>query len=272
MTTTITTEATLPPAAVEKTAFETAVSAATLRAGEMETKHLQVNLCENYVEIPDPRAPGGKKVISYEDFKVIVDRSLNTTETAIDIRGTLLPSNVFFLSQNQNNMYLNCYYPGGNRKMLYMDGSMEIVAPNIVISHILKVDREDWIVQSSKFMCTDLPISKLPKKFIESHSAQDGLYLLPMSNTYQEGNMCYGGNHMPARFKDGNLRGLDWYYRFLWETPFNNDLGIRAIGDSLSVRDWYHTLSKEAKAGKPFPYKLLRGYKSRDGSPAEAST
>ena len=252
----------LPAAKAEPSEFDKAVALAFRNAGSTSSPSITINLCEHFVEIPDDK--GIKRVISYEDLKAMIDRSLATTETVIDIRGSMLPSNVFFISQNKSNMYINCYYPGGNRNMIYGEKTMEVVTPNIVISHILKVDGNDWLVQSSKFMCTDLPISKLPKKFIEGHNSSDGLYLLPMSNTYQEGNMCYGGNHMPARFKDNNLRGLDWYYRFLWETPFNNDLGIKAIGDSHSVRDWYSLLEKEAKDKKPFPYKALRGYKVRD--------
>lgn len=256
-------EAAVKPLPKEKpvtTEFDKAVDSAINEAGIVSVTALQVNLCENFVEIIEKNKKINR-VISYESFKAMIDRSLNTTETVLDIRGTLLPSNVFFMSQSKNRMYLNCYYPGGNRKMLYMDGSMEIAAPNIVISHVLQLDGADWIVSSSKFMCTDLPISKLPKNFIEVHDNKLGLYLLPMSNTYAEGNMCYGGNHMPARFKDNNLRGLDWYYRFLWETPFNNDLGIKAIGDSHGVKDWYKVLEKEAKDNKPFPYKMLRGYR-----------
>jgi hypothetical protein len=253
-------EKALPAGKPEPSEFEKVLASVLRNAGTTSSPFIPVQLCENFVEILDDKA--GKRIISYEDFKAMIDRSLSTTETVMDIRGSMLPSNVFFLSQSKSNMYLNCYYPGGNRTMIFGDKTMEIAAPNIVISHILKMDGSDWLVQSSKFMCTDLPISKLPKKFIESHSGQDGLYLLPMSNTYAEGNMCYGGNHMPARFKDNNLRGLDWYYRFLWETPFNSDLGIKAIRDSRGVSEWYNHLEKEAKAGRPFPYKELHNYKA----------
>lgn len=210
---------------------------------------------------------GVKRQIPYKALKDIIDRTIGTVETTSHIAGTLMPSNVYFMSQTEKELRLMCYYPGGNRDMLYNSSKLHIVAPNIVISYTLKREKDDWIMSSEIYMCTDLPISKLPKTFINNPDASKGLYLLPMSNTYSEGNMCYGNNQMPRRFKDNNLRGMDWYFRFLWETPFNDDLGIRAVG-SVSVRDWYEELASLAKEGKPFPYKRLRSWRSIDGGAA----
>lgn len=209
---------------------------------------------------------GVKRQIPYQGLKELIDRSLNTKETVTNINGMILPSNVFFLSQSSNELRMTCYYPGGNRDMLFDSTKLNIVTPNILISFTLKLEGKDWIVQSAIYMCTDLPISKLPKTFITGPSPSQGVYLLPMSNTYSEGIMCYGGNSMPARFKDNHFRGMDWYYRYLWETPFNSDLGIRAIGSVVSPSSWYHTLSKFAKENKTFPYRDLSSWRELEGA------
>lgn len=220
-------------------------------------------LYKDFVEVEVE--PGVKRHIPYKALKEIIDRTIGTVETSTSIAGTLLPSNVYFMSQTERELRLMCYYPGGNRDMLYNEEKLHIVAPNIVIAYTLKREKEDWIMGTEIYMCTDLPISKLPKTFMAGPDASKGLYLLPMSNTYDAGNMCYGNNQMPRRFKENNLRGMDWYFRFLWETPFNNDLGIRAVRD-VGVGDWYRLLAKLAKAGKGFPYKDLRNWRAIDGA------
>lgn len=225
-------------------------------------------LHKDFVEVEVER--GVKRQIPYKALKDIIDRTIGTVETTTHIAGTLMPSNVFFMSQTDRELRLMCYYPGGNRDMLYNNDKLHIVAPNVVVAYTLKREKDDWIMCSEIYMCTDLPISKLPKTFVSQPDAKQGLYLLPMSNTYSEGNMCYGGNQMPRRFKDNNLRGMDWYFRFLWETPFNDDLGIRAVGD-VRVREWYHELANLAKENKPFPYKRLRGWRDLNGGTVVAS-
>lgn len=243
--------------------FEQALESVVTFQPNTQVVGIPITLFEDHAEVEI--MPGVKKQISHTSLKEMLDRSLNTVEDKLEIKGMLLPSNVTFFSQTNNHIRFNTYYPGGNRTMLYNDRKLEIVAPNIVLAFSLKKDGADWLVESVYYYCTDLPISKLPKIFIDKASPAIGTYILPMSNTYDAGNMCYGNNSMPARFKDNNFRGLDWYFRFLWETPFNNDLGIKAVG-SVGVSTWYSLLEKLAKAGTTFPYRDLRGWKQIDGA------
>lgn len=230
---------------------------------------LPVVMFSDYVEV-EVHA-GLKKQISYQSFKELINKSLNQVEEAPVIKGVLPPSNTIFLSQSSDRLHINVYHPGGNKEMLYHTDKLVIAAPNIIIGFTFKKEAGDWVVRNANYFCTDLPVSKLPKEFINSVNHELGIYDLPMSNTYGGGSMCYGGNSMPARFKEGNLRGLDWYYRFLWETPFNDDLGVRAIGNAVNVRQWYNALKKRADEGKAFPYKDLVGYRALDGSPPTES-
>jgi hypothetical protein len=230
---------------------------------------LPIVMFNDYVEVEIHN--GVKKHLSYNSFKDIINRSLNQVSEAPVISGMLPPSNMIFISQTEQALHINVYHPGANRDMLYGSRKLNVAVPNIVIGFTLKKDTGDWVVQTAHYYCTDLPVSKLPKTFINSVSHAKGIYDLPMSNTYGGGGMCYGGNSMPARFKDGNLRGLDWYFRYLWETPFNNDLGIRAIGGKVGVERWYNILADAAKNNKGFPYKDLEGYRELDGSPPSYS-
>lgn len=260
----------LPPSST--VSFEDAIKN-IVDSGQVPTtgasKGIPMVLFNDHVEVTFES--GAKRQIPYAGLKELIDRSINVKEAVAEIQGMTLPSNVFYLSQSARELRMTCYYPGGNRDMLYGDNKMHIVAPNIVISYILKKENTDWIIQSAIYMCTDLPVSKLPKTFISAPSHSQGIYVLPMSNTYAEGNMCYGGNQMPARFKDNQFRGLDWYFRYLWETPFNSDLGIRAIGSVMQPTEWYGLLAKLAKENKTFPYPDLHGWRQMEGAVASES-
>lgn len=246
------------------------VDAAEKSGGTSRQQALVFTMFHDYVEVQ----MGDKVVkrVSHEDFKQIVNK-VDTRQVQEDIKGVLPPSNTIFMSQSGGRTYINCYYPGGKRAFKYQSSSgvrdMEILVPNIIISHSLETERAtgDLIVTGTYYYCTDLPISRLPKKFINEFSNDSRIWLLPMSNTYQEGKMCYGQNNMPVRYKDGNLRGLDYFYSFLWDTPFNNDLGIHAVG-GVGVSEWYDLLRRCAQEGKPFPYSFLRGWREGDYSKA----
>ena len=243
--------------------FETLVEEAGKKS-ESNISFIRADLFVTHVEIETN--PKIKKAIDYISFKNIINSLCQVQEEAVLMKGFLPPSNMFFFGQNADEMQINCYYPECVRPLLYEDGrgskhkKMDIITPNIILSIIFRKEKSsgDWIVKEVRHLSTPHPISKLPTTFISGPSKSHGIYPLPMSNTYGQGNMCYGGNQMPARFKDNNLRGVDWYYKYLWESPFNNDLGIRAIGDAYSVSEWYGILAKCAENKEPFPYKYLR--------------
>jgi hypothetical protein len=242
-------------------AVEQGKSESSLR---QKLESLPVIIHGDYVEVEVFK--GVHKKISHEEFKKIISQ-LTTQVVQENVAGVAMPSNVIFFSQTGNRIYITMYYAGGVRNLKYESSKFDILAPNIIISHTLTMDNaKDWLVSDSRFFCTDVPISKLPKTFIGGVDASKRIFLLPMSNTYQEAKMCYGNNNMPVRYKDNNLRGLDYYYSYLWDTPFNNDLGIHSVGSRTSVSGWYHLLKKAAEEKKPFPYSLLRGWTAGDYS------
>ncbi len=219
---------------------------------------LNVALFDTHAEI----AYGENKMkrVTHEAFQSILNTVLAVPEKTVEIPGISPPTNMFFFRQSATQMLISSYYAGGVKDLLYNSRKMKIAVPNIIVSHTLKKDGEDWLITDTKFLCTDLPPSKLPRTFIQSVDHHARIFLLPMSNTYDDGRMCYGNNQMPMRHKDNNFRGLDYFYRYMWETPFNNDLGIRAIRDRHDVGSWYNILAQAAKDGKDFPYHELNGY------------
>lgn len=205
------------------------------------------------------KSNGVDKFISLDSFLSALAAS-STVGEGDSIEGVLLPSNTFFFARTVTRIRLSCYYAGGVRNVKYSEFDRPSVVPNIIISHTLVKSGDTWSLSTSRYMTTDLPVSGLPNRFINSASASDRVFGLPFTNTYADGRMCYGGNSMPAAFRGNNLRGLDWYYQYLFETPFNDDLGLSALSNRQSPSLWYQKLATLASEGKPFPYNELSGY------------
>lgn len=203
---------------------------------------------------------GAEKFISLEDFVSILERGLSS-QRATQTEQLFLPRGVTYMGRTASSISLNCYHPGGIRNIKYHDNNRPSVIPNIIVSHRLSCAGHDMTVESTRYFCTDLPASRLPRRLINSVNPEERIYLLPFTNTYAEGNMCYGSNSMPRVFHEGNLRGLDWYYDYMFESPFNDDLGITALARSESPSSWYSQLARLAQTNEPFPYEKLRGYR-----------
>lgn len=204
---------------------------------------------------------GVEKAMSLSDFRSILDSTLGHVERS-NLEGVTLPSNVFYFARSATEIILSSYFPTRIAQIQYLTKKMTIVVPNVIISHRLsKTGDKIWTrAEHPRYFCTDLPVSRMPQKAIFGTDKQARIFLFPFSNTYAEGTMCYGGNSMPTRFEGNNLRSLDWYYMYLFESPFNDDLGIKATGNKFTPSSWYNLLSGAAKESKPFPYEHLTGY------------
>jgi hypothetical protein len=203
-----------------------------------------------------------EKRVSYEDFNAIIGAVVNHRNEE-QMEGFQLPSNCFYFAKSSTTIQLSCYYAERVADMRHMNKKYTVRAPNFIISHQLtRHNSKTWKSTGSRYYATNAKVGNLPKTFIWGVDGNKHIYLSPFPNTYSEGNMCYGGNSMPTQFTENNLRGLDWYYQFLFESPFNNDLGLRAVSGEPSIEAWFKKLADAAKDNKPFPYESLRGFKA----------
>jgi hypothetical protein len=202
---------------------------------------------------------GVDKFISLDSFLSALAAS-SSSAAGNTLEGFLLPSNTFYFARSLTNIQLSCYYTGGIRNVKYYSSDRPSVVPNLIVSHTLTKIQDAWSVGASKYFVTDMPASSLPNRFVNAISPQEHIFQMCFTNTYIDGRMCYGGNSMPQVFRQNNFRGLDWYYQFLFETPFNDDLGLPGVKNRPSPSTWYTKLAELAAEGKPFPYQDLNGY------------
>lgn len=215
---------------------------------------LEIKIFENYVSTKIGEI---EKAISLEDFRVVFETMFENKVTNVSV--TSLPFGCFAFGQSFNKTQISCYYPGEIRTIQYKTRTnsikkFKIPFPNIIISHELELRDKLWNVLKTNYLITKKSVAQIKDcTAIMSKDLANGIAILPFSNIYEHGGMCYGNNTMPIKFTN-NLRGLDYYFQVLTIAPFNDDLGIRGLTASSSVENWYKELSEL----KEFPYNRIK--------------
>jgi hypothetical protein len=217
-------------------------------------KALPITMYANHVTC---EVGGVEKSIHIDDFTNMLE--LMSSGRPKVMNPISLPAGCFAFVATDTQINLSCYYPEVIREIKYKpNGNKEvsfvIPFPNLIITFTLKKDIDKmWVVQSANYFCTTKKITQLTdKEFIVKREPSQGIFRLPFPNVYGSDTMCYGENTMPARHNN-NLRGLDYYYQFLFTSPFNNDLGVSGLTQSFTPEAWFKHLSKLGA----FPYELL---------------
>lgn len=208
---------------------------------------------------------GVDKFISYSSFIDTLRKHVerDSVDEMGSVKGSSLPPNCTWLGKSSSVMELNFYYPERVRTITYYDSKMEVTIPNVILYHrLVSTSDGEYTVSLSKYFCTDLTGDRVPKELINGIDHGKRIFLFPFSNTYDHAGMCFGNNSMPRIIKKANLRELNWYYEYLFNSPFNDDLGIEAAKGRPAVRNWYSDLAAAAKAGTGFPYERLSGFKA----------
>lgn len=194
-----------------------------------------------------------KKNISLEAFKEVLDGMMQESDSTIP--AFQLPYGCYSFAVSGTSMQIGCYYPSSKRTIIYKPGDREykyeVVMPNVVIAHFLTKDKNQWVVDRTKYFCTSKNVTQLPEALITQANRSESLFLIPISNMYETGEMCFGNNTMPRRMTQ-NLRGLDYYYQILFDAPYNNDLGVKALRLGSPV-DWFPQWAECTE----FPYQRL---------------
>ncbi len=215
-----------------------------------------VNLFPTHVEAT---VGGIRKTIAIMDFKQILDGFIKS-DTKIE--NMQMPFGTFLFGRANGEIQISCYYPARRATVKHIDGydasprEYNIPIPNVIISHKLKQTGTEWTVLDSHYFCTDRKVTSLPEgEFIWNHDARKGIYIMPFTNFYPEGRMCFGNNSVPKRCTN-NLNGLDYYYKIIEIAPFNNDLGVRSVRGVDHPRTWFKQMSDMNE----FDYSKLNGY------------
>lgn len=226
---------------------------------------MSVDLLEDCVRVH--LGKGFTKLISYEEFVGSLSGLLNKDKPAGSSVKYFLPPGAFYVSIGDVSIEISCYFPECYRNIVYKNGSENSltrlsVIPNIIIGHSLKKNKGNvWTVGEPRYYSTAKSLGELERKAYLSPSAD--LYLMPFTNTYADGRLCYGANSRTQSVTLPELRPLHWYYEILFTAPFNNDLGVTALrqppgGPFISSSDWYKILADVAEEKGKFPYDKLK--------------
>ena len=225
-------------------------------------KGMEIQLLEDGAIIGLPN--GMTKTVSLQDFVTLINSSFGKVAEEAG-NEVLLPRNCFYFSSTPKTLKLSLYYPEAVQTLQFQVGGpvklYKIATPNIVVCLEMVIRGSKATVSAAKYFCTDHPLTSLTFKHGLNVDRGSGIYLLPFSNIYEDAKLCTGDNVMPAEMDRKDLRKENWYHDVLFNSPFNNDLGLYAVsGWDSSVESWYQFLQAEATAGRKFPYTKLRGY------------
>lgn len=211
-------------------------------------------LFPNYVEA---KIGSLKKAISLLDFKALIDGLLQVDSKLVQLA---LPFNCFTFAKSASEIHLSCYHPERITTIQHIDRnsgktkSYKIPFPNTIVSAKLSIKDNLWNVSGVKYFCTNKKVTQLPEdSLVWERDPAKGIWLMPFPNFYENGHMCYGRNTMPSKYST-NLRGLDFYYQVIFESAFNDDLGITGTINRYNPTTWFEKLSKLSE----FPYDELR--------------
>lgn len=202
------------------------------------------------------------KTVSYADFVVSLDRLVNKEEADTKGKQYFLAPGLFYMNFTKTHLEVCLYYPECTRQVKYLTHNRVSVVPNIVITHkLVKRSETNYSVIDTRYMATNKQLSELPRAFLQP--GQNGLALLPFTNVYSDGRLCYGSNVRISEINLPDLRPLNWYYEVLFISPFNNDLGVPGLTNTArstySVADWFRMLADKAADNAKFPYEFLSG-------------
>lgn len=219
---------------------------------------IRVDMLDDFVRVY--LLNGTTKDLGYMDFVIsLLDfhGKLKSEDESSD-SPLQLPENVYAIENTATRLKIGQYFPGGIREVQYNSSKVPRLVPNIIISIVLlkQAEKGSFEVESIKYLCTSLAFQELPRKIYAGPNLAGKISILPFSNMYDRGDMCFGANQTVRNFTKNDLRGLKRYHDVLWDSPFNDDLGVRALRTSTygTTAKWFAYLAKCAKDGLPFPY------------------
>lgn len=227
----------------------------------IEVHGTHVDLLENSVRIH--LSNGTTKMITYADFshtlRTFLDKATESREGSI----RLLPSNVYMIEESIDRLTLCFYFPERIQNVNFNGDILPRIVPNIIMNVSLSrgsgTKKNDFTYIQALYYATNLPLARIPSGVVRRGGK--GISILPFTNVYSEANLCTGYNTLIKDFPNNDLRQTSWFHDMLWASPFNYDLGVRALAhggqDRKGIDEWYAQLANCASTGKGFPYDRL---------------
>lgn len=248
----------MAPAEVLQTA-ELPSEKVTPTVKDSSQKGVAITLFQNYVRVQT--GMGTYKYYDYRDFLQVIKSAIKEDDESATggTRKFKLPKNVFAFEIGPTVIRISMYYPEQVRQITFGNDTRARVCPNTIISAKLTQNADrTWAVAEPRFFCTPHSLESLPRNYVENTNASGGIYPLAFSNMYAEGRMCTGENAVVRSLKEDDLRGLTALSEMAFNSPFNRDLGVRAVPSYYNnPQEWFALLAKKATDGQPFPYELL---------------
>ena len=211
-------------------------------------------------------ANGKSRNVSYPDFVEFFLRLHGKLQEEASSQKAirLLPPNVYAIEETRTALRFGMYFPETVRNVTFLENTTKRVIPNVIITITLdKKDKEAYTFRQGAFLCTSLPFAMLPKRIFLGREISQKVALLPFSNVYDDAQLCFGRNAFPSKFENEDFRMISQFHEVLWASPFNYDLGVKALNhgpseaQNFNTDRWYAHLATLAEQGQPFPYHLL---------------
>ncbi len=215
---------------------------------------LNIRLFERHAEVMRPGSTLGKQVGLKELVQVLTESAENVLAYSRN-ESLRLPANAYLTVYAGNLLNICCYYPEREEVLTHGGRKYTVMVPNIVIHFTLKAlnNGTDYEVKSTHYYSTPKDVNELPNTL---PGRLPGIFnYVPFPNFYDNFTMCFGGNSLLHKTNGTDLRMLLMFYQVIAGSPFNDDLGVRALNDSMRPSEWFRHLAEYYKEHKAFPYK-----------------
>lgn len=225
----------------------------------VEVHGTRIDLMENAAKLHLNN--GTTRIVSYTDLIQTMLSFLDKAQESKVATLRVLPPNVYVIEEGVGHMNLGFYFPERVQNVNFLGDVLPRIVPNIILTVYLSRGagdkKSDFKFRDARYYCTNLPLARIPKEIVTKTGPS--IMILPFTNVYAEANLCMGQNSIISDFLNNNLSGVSWFHDMLWASPFNNDLGVKALKPGSSFRDqpasaWYKHLAQLAQDGKGFPY------------------
>ena len=218
---------------------------------------------EGYVRVQNGAL---QKNISIKDYVSAISSLVAEEDQVLDQTTFRYPSSIHSVTKTNQGYTVNLYYPEREADVRHTNaGRHTIYMPNVMIRVELREIQgkiNEFSLGNIRWYATDKDRVALPTDWPTGANSRDHIWTLPLPNIFRDARMCTGGNQLPSViYQDWTV--LDMLYNdVLIGSPFNNDLQINCLSDSMRPDAWIRHLGAQYQdeESERFPYDLLVNY------------